>query len=370
MSHFTMSFDFKNIISSISLKENNNQPARVMGIDIGASSIKVIELEQTKQALTLRTYGELQLGPYAEKKLGEAVTLEPKKLTEAVVDVIRESGVQAATGVLSIPLNSSFVTVVPISVKETENLEAKLKIEARKYIPVPLTDVILDWSELRSYGDKSVKIHEVLLAAIERDAFTRYQKLMADVKMSSQPAEIEVFSTIRGLVKPSDTSVAIIDLGAETSKLYVSLNGSLERIHRVYEGGSSATKRVATLLDISFEEAENRKRAYQSDDTKEVDVKKAYMSTVERCFQEFKRVIEQYEARQGTPIKKVILTGGAAAFPGVDIYLSDILNRQVEKATPFDRVAYPAFMEDILKEAGLSFATALGAALRPFEEYN
>lgn len=361
-----MSFDFKNVLSSfISSKES--APTSVMGIDVGSSSIKVVELEKTQKALSLRTYGELQLGPYANKKLGEAVVLPPEKLTEAVVDVIREAGVKATSGVLAIPLNSSFVTVVPVSVKETEDIKAKIHGEARKYIPVPLSDVMLDWSELRTYGDEKVTVHEILLAAIQSADFTRYKKLMSDVKMYSQPAEIEVFSTIRGIFRPDDTSVAVIDLGAETSKLYVAVGGALERIHRVYEGGSAATKKISTLLNVDFEEAENRKRAYHPDAEGAADIKKAYFSTVDRSFQEFKRAIEQYEARQSETVNRIVITGGAAAFPGVEQYFGEILGRPVVKAEPFGKVAYPAFMEDVLKEAGLSFATALGAATRPFE---
>ena len=78
-------------------------------------------------------------------------------------------------------------------------------------------------------------------------------------------------------------------------------------------------------------------------------------------------MIEQYEARLGEPIKDIVLTGGASAFPGVEKYVGDLLSRDVAKAMPFSKVAYPAFMEDTLNEIGLSFATALGAALRPFE---
>ena len=125
------------------------------------------------------------LGRTQIKGWGKLVTLEPEKLTEALVDVIRESSVKANDGVLAIPLTSSFVTVIPITVKEGETLDSKIRIEARKYIPVPLSDVTFDWSALHEYGDKKAKVHEVLMAAIQNDAFERFQKLMSAVKMVS-----------------------------------------------------------------------------------------------------------------------------------------------------------------------------------------
>lgn len=361
-----MAFGLKNIFSSLG-KKVGKTPKKVVGVDVGASSVKVVELEQTDKAITLRTYGELQLGPYAEKALGEPTSLEHQKLTEALVDVVRESNVQARDGVLAIPLSSSFVTVIPITVKEGETIDSKIRVEARKYIPVPLSDITLDWSELHTYGDKKAMVHEILLAAVQNEAYERYRTLMSSVKMVSQPSEIEVFSAVRGIYNPEDMSLAVIDLGAETNKLYIAKEGALERIHRVYDGGATCTRRLAQLLDMSFEEAENMKRSYVRSDESARDVHKTYVSTVERSLQEFKRVIEQYEARLGEPIKRVALTGGAASFDGAEAYLSDVLNREVKKVHPFSKVAYPAFLEDTLSEIGVSFATALGAALRPFE---
>lgn len=361
-----MGLDFKHIFSSFTATSKHS-PNSVVGVDVGSSSIKVVELAQTEKALTLRTYGELQLGPYADKPIGESVSLEHERLVEALVDVIRESGVKATDGVLAIPFDSSFVTVVPITVKKGEQVAAKITVEARKYIPVPLTDITLDWSELNTYGDNETRVHEILLAAIQNDALQRYQKLMSAVKMVSQPSEIEVFSTIRGAFRSDDSTLAILDLGAETSKLFIVKDGALERIHRVYDGGTNCTKRIAHLLNVSFDEAENMKRTYSETVPHARDIYKAYVSSLERPLQEFKRVIDQYEARNGEQIGRVVLVGGAALFPTVQAYVGDVLNKDVGLVRPFDRVAYPAFMEDALKEIGVSFATALGAALRPFE---
>ena len=361
-----MGLSLKNIFSSIQAPEQGS-PESVVGVDIGSSSIKVVEIMHTEKALMLRTYGELQLGPYADKPLGESVSLEQKSLTEALVDVIRESGVKAQNSVLAIPLDSSFVTVVPVTVKKGEKLEAKINVESRKYIPVPLAEVILDWSELGQYGDSDEEVHEVLLAAIQNDAFARYQELMATIKMVAQPSEIEVFSTIRGTFHSDDTTLAVLDLGAEASKLFIAKDGALERIHRVYEGGTNCTKRIAHLLDVPFAEAEEMKRTYSEGAEHARDIYKAYISSLERSILEFKRVIDQYETRSGEKIARTVITGGAAQFPSVIPYVQDALSREVTMVNPFDKVAYPAFMEDTLSEIGVTFSTALGAALRPFE---
>ena len=342
-------------------------PKQVVGIDLGSSSIKVVEIEQKENILTLKTYGELQLGPYADMELGKATRLPVEKQTEALVDVLRESNVTAHSGVMTLQLSTSFVTVFGITAKENDDIGPRVRVEARKYIPVPLTDVTLDWSELPPLGDESSLVREVLVAAVQNDARAETFQLLQAVQMSSQPTEIELFSILRAVSKTTDESIAIVDLGAQTSKLYIAHQGIVRKIHRVFVGGTQATQRIATQLHLTFEEAENQKRNYTSDNDNAAEIKKIVVSTFERPLQEFKRVIGQYETRSGTSVSRVIVGGGSAAFAEMQAYVGYMFDRPVEKANPFTKVAYPAFMEDTLIDIAPTFSVALGAALRPFE---
>ena len=143
-----MAFSFAKIFSGV--KGSTAAPTATVGIDIGSSSVKVVEIEQTDRALMLRTYGELQLGPYGGSPLGETVQLDATKQTEAIVDVLRESQVTTKHGALAMPLSSSFVTVVPVTLGPEEDMGSRVPVEAKKYIPLPLNDVTLNWNELTS----------------------------------------------------------------------------------------------------------------------------------------------------------------------------------------------------------------------------
>lgn len=345
----------------------NKRPDSTVGIDIGSASVKVIELEATEKALQLRTYGELQLGPYDGKPLGETVVLENKKRIEAVVDVMREAEVHAAHGALAMPLSSSFMTVVPIVLSGDENIENRIPVEARKYVPLPLTDVALDWSELPPSGKENEKIKEVMLAAIENKALAEYRELLNAVRMTGEPAEIEAFSLVRALWRRGDTTLAIIDIGARTSKLYIVRDGVLERLHRVASGGAQITRRLAELLNISFEDAENLKRAGATNGEHQRERYQAMVSVVEGPLLEFKRIINQYEARIGSPIGRVAFSGGVTASEQFLSYGRDAIGLPAEIGNPFSKVAYPAFMEDTLKNIAPTFAVSMGAALRLFQ---
>lgn len=341
-------------------------PTSTVGIDIGSASIKVVELEQTDKALTLRTYGEIQLGPYDQKELGSLVELDVKKRTEAVIDVLRESQVSTKHGALALSLSSSFITTIPLAAAPDEDISERIPVEAKKYIPLPLSDVMLDWSELAPLGENT-RTREVLLAAIENRALAEYKDILSTIGMTGEPAEIEGFSLVRALGHHRDTTLGIIDLGAKTSKLYIVRGGAIERVHRAPMGGAQITKRTAELLSVSFAEAENIKRSYTKEHPQARDLYRTMASVIESPLQEFKRLINQYEQRTGEPLGRIVLSGGVSASPFLLSYVRDTLGRSdIEIGNSFAKVAYPAFMEDTLKQLAPTFGVSLGAALRLF----
>lgn len=360
-----MAFSLSNIFTGLRQQTNNITPSTV-GIDIGSASIKVVEIEETPRTIMLRTYGELQLGPYDSKVLGEIAMLDATKKVEAVTDVMREAGVSSRSGALAMPLSSSFLTIIPVNLAPQEDLSTRIPVEARKYVPLPLTDVALDWSELPQ-SDSKTSMHEVLLAAIENKALAEHRALLTAIGMTGEAAEIEAFSLVRSLWRTKDTTLAIIDIGAQSSKLYIVRSGMLERLHRVSVGGREISRLISEKLSLPFEEVENLKRNYDRSTPQGAVVFQSMTSVVDSSLAEFGRLIGQYEARIGGQIGRLVISGGVSSSPYCVEYVKDRFGRPVEKADPFAKVAYPAFMEDTLKDIGPSFGVALGAALRAFQ---
>ncbi|MEY3784423.1 MAG: hypothetical protein RLZZ230_745 [Candidatus Parcubacteria bacterium] len=358
-----------NILSTI--HQDPSGAGGVVGIDIGSSSIKVVELQDRKGVITLTTYGEIQLGPYAGKQIGESVVLESKQEQEALVDVIRESAVKSRSAVFAMPLSSSFVTNVSIEADPDVDLSAMVRVEARKVIPASLSEITLDWAEVgvtkKEAQEGGVNRRNVLIAAIQNSAFTRFNVLMQFAGFEQPPTEIECFSAIRGLYNVDSENIVILDIGATSSKLYITHKGVLVRMYRIRAGGALATKRISEVLEISFEEAEKSKFSIDRTAPQFSDIKRAHDSSYERTFREFKQVLQEYEQKTGNKITSVHLSGGGSSFPGMDAYIKDVFQKEIIMANPFSKVAYPAFMEDTMYEIGPSFVVALGAAMRQFE---
>ena len=249
-------------------------------------------------------------------------------------------------------------------------MAALVRVEARKVIPSSLSEITLDWAEVDT-GKKADKENSnersVLIAAIQNAALERFKVLMQFTGLVEPPTEIECFSTIRSIYNASDKDVVVLDLGANSTKLYIAHDGLLMRMHRIRAGGAIATNRIASILNIGFEDAEIKKQSLSRDDSAFSDIKRAHDSSYERAFREFNQVLREYEEKNEVSLKSVYLSGGGAMFPGIEALLHDSLNREVIRANPFSKVAYPAFMQDTIKEIGPSFSTALGAAIRSFE---
>jgi len=356
----------------------------VVGIDIGTSSIKVVQLRASRGVAVLETYGEIALGPYAQVAIGKTVKIPPEKIAEALVDLIKEANVTAHQASVSIPFSSSLLTIVDLPKVDAESLKRIVPIEARKYIPVPVSDVVLDWfvvpeaTEEASAFDvvddskkaKKPKGQEVLLVAIHNDILRAYQTVSANSGLTVDFYEIEVFSAIRATIDHGIAPLLMVDLGASTSKMYIVERGIVRLTHIVTAGGQHMTETLANTMSWEFEKAERVKRerglidstAYSR--TENDDIKTALLSTLTRIFSEVNRVLLSYGERSNKNVARVILTGGGASLPGLVDVARTSLSAEVVIANPFTHTEAPAFLDDVLKQIGPGFAVSVGLALR------
>ncbi|PIT91151.1 hypothetical protein COU17_01995 [Candidatus Kaiserbacteria bacterium CG10_big_fil_rev_8_21_14_0_10_49_17] len=370
-------------ISSLVGKGVKGGGESVLGIDIGASSAKIVQLRPSRGAAVLETYGEIALGPFGGQPIGKAVKIPPEKTAEALLDVMREANVTATAGGLSIPFSSSLVSVLDLPSVQPEQLKRMIPIEARKYIPIPVNEVTLDWFVIpREEGEQSAfdrveketplqaKGQEVLLVAIHNDVLQNYQIIAAQAGITINFHEIEIFSAIRSSVGHGIAPVLIVDLGAATTKIYIVERGIVRLSHLLSIGGQHMTENLARSLNWDFEKAERIKRehglvtstAYSPEENDKI--RTSVLSTLTRVFSEVNRVLLSYGQRYNKNVSRVILAGGGASLPGLSEVAHSSLSVEVEIANPFVHAEAPAFLEKVLRDIGPGFAVAVGVALR------
>ncbi|HEX4799101.1 MAG TPA: type IV pilus assembly protein PilM [Candidatus Paceibacterota bacterium] len=354
---------FKNIKKDITAPSGKGS---FLGVDIGSSTIKIVQIKNEKGLPTLETYGELQLGPYEGVEIGRNTHLQSARLTEALIDIIREATATSTTVAYALPYNSSFTNVVSIPTLDEEKITSMLPIEARKYIPVSLSKVALDWVLLGT--NKQLVTTSVLLTATYTQVIEKYEEVIRGAGLTSQVHEIEVFSSLRSIVSPEDDVVALLDFGGSSTRLYIVEKGVVRKTHSVLLSGVDISNAFAQSLNIEFSHAEEVKRTHGiSGIAGEAEAQKLIVQVLERGLRELHTVLSRYEADESLQIQKIILTGGASLLKGLDMYTRDMFSRNVEYAQPFDKVAYPAFLTDVLHEAGPSFAVAVGVALHALQ---
>lgn len=379
-----MAFSISSLLGSFKIPGlGGESDTSVLGIDIGSTSLKLVQLRASRGVAVLETYGEIALGPYGNQPIGKAVRLTPEKTAEAIKDLIREANVTARTGGISIPFSASLITILDLPLADPESLKRIIPIEARKYIPIPVDQVSLDWfvlpkepseesafAEIHQKTVMQAKGQEVLLVAIHNDVLQQYQTMTQTADLTVQFYEIEIFSAIRSSLGHGVSPVLVVDLGASTTKLYVVERGVVRLTHTVSLGGQQMSEIVGRALNWEFEKAERVKRergmiastAYSVDENDRIHT--AMLSTLTRIFSEANRVLLTYGERYNKNVSKVVFTGGGASLPGLLDVARQSLHAEIEVANPFAHTEAPAFLESVLREIGPGFAVSIGLALR------
>ncbi len=357
----------------------------VVGIDIGSSAIKIVQIKKDKGKAVLENYGELALGPTAGLEVGRATNLPPEKIMGAIKDLLQETKINATRGAVSIPLSASLLSIIEMPRLDKKKLEAMIPLEARKYIPVPISEVILDWwvmperntdlEETQETNGKPVegtasegkKTLEVLIAAIHNEAINKYLALKTGAGLSSAVFEIEIFSTIRAVIGHDLAPIMILDMGAGSTKLAMIEYGVIRNSpHIINMGSQDITMALSQSLGISVAEAEQLKReaGLSPKNVNGKNVNDIISLTLDNIFGEAKRVLINYQKRYNKTVSKIILTGGGVLLKGLPAVATKNFEAEVMLGDPFSKVDAPAFLGSTLRENGPEFAVAIGLALK------
>ncbi|HEX5774946.1 MAG TPA: type IV pilus assembly protein PilM [Candidatus Paceibacterota bacterium] len=354
------------------LFSSTNKSKSVIGVDVGSSSLKVVQMRREGGTAVLETYGELALGPYSGGEIGTATNLPAAKIAESLKDLLREANVTTKDAGISIPFSRSLLTLVSLPKRDDpDEQKTVIELEARKYIPVPVSEVQLDWfilpEALPEGAEPSTKV-QVLLVAVHNDELKLLEQVVAEAGLEASFYEIEIFSTIRSVVDEPVKPVMVLDIGASATKVYVVEHGVVALSHNIPQGGQDVTRMIATAHQLPHAKAEMLKKEHGMN-AKAGSYDRSTIETVfTRIFEEARRALTQYEQRQRKAVSSIILTGGGGVTKQLGAFAQSLFSVRVDVADPFSKAQTPAFMQPVLKEIGPEFAVAVGLALRKLEE--
>ncbi len=365
-----------NLLGKISGFSFFKKSGSVLGVDIGTSAIKIVEVKKQGEKVVLKNYGALALGPYSNLEVGQSTNLSSKKIVEALTDLIRETEITIKDTAIAIPLKDTMISPIEMPNVGKRQLESMVPIEARKHIPVPMSEVALNFwvipkkedenptGDTSSGKKKKEEGIEVLIAAIHNDSVRKYQEIEKGAGLNARLFEIEIFSTIRSLIGNDTSPVMVIDIGAGITKVAMVEYGVLRGSHIINRGSQDITRALSMSFGISIGKAEEIKR-----DPTVLD-KETYGRFIEvvnlpfgHIFSEANSVLLDYQKKNNKSVSKIFFSGGGILLPGFSNLAKNVFKTDIIIGDPFARLDAPAFVRETLKSAGPEFSVAIGLAL-------
>jgi len=347
-----------------------------LGIDIGGSTIKMVELERKRGKVYLKnyasTYSNIKSDPLFEGR-ENFLKMAPTDLGRILQEVFKATKFKSDKAALSIPIHSTFTTILRLPAElKGEELNNAIRYEAKKHVPISVEETILDWrviremqtkrqhSDVLSGGKKGAMVQEVFLMAVPKDIVTRYQKLSKLLKVEPEVLEVEIFSLFRSAAVDDTGHYVFIDIGGQNTNVTIFSESFIKDTFNINISGDDFTRAILhEKRSLSFNDAEKLK--VEKGLTDEL-VKKALIPY-------FDDLIDRIKRRQpaGFKIHKVVLAGGAVLLKGLAEYIKEKLGTEIEIINPWKEIVIPTSIQSILKREGPSFAVAVGLALRGLE---
>ena len=344
--------------------------ASYMGIDIGSTGIKIVELKKESGKIKLVNYG------FSENEESEIVDWQnsPELSSKVIKKIIREAGIGAQSAISALPTFSVFSSILNLSNVSKKDIASAIHWEAKKVIPLPLEDMILDWKEINTDAKEENKKKKtnnikVLLTGAPRILVKKYIEIFKLAKINLLSLETETFSLIRSLLGNDKSTIMLVEIGASTTDVSV-VDSIIPVLNRSIDvGGEKITEAISKNLNISLDKSEQFKydlgvSAIASPDSK---APQAIVDAVSPVVNEIKYAINHFQDKNNKKIEKIVLSGGSALLPNLAKYLAKILDMKVIIGDPWSRVSYPKELKPLLQEIGPRLAVAIGLAIRELE---
>lgn len=338
-----------------------------VGLDIGVSSIKVVSLAKDKDQFKL-----ISLGSIVSPKPGILSDSDSdlEALTEAIKKLFLAANIGGREVVIALPESRVFTRVIDdLPFLSDSELASAIRYAAEEFIPMPLSEVNLNWQILlRSDGKSKDNKTVVLVIASPKRAVAKYMKVLSMVGLHPKALETEVIAITRSLVgsNPFSPSTLIMQLGATTTDFATVAKGLIWLTRSISTGGMALTRALAQHFSFEINQAEEYKKVYGlSEDQLEGKVFGALKPVVDIIVGEAKRVIQAFETKYPqNPIKRVVLSGGGAKMPRLVIYLASSLELEVQEADPWYSVVKGKALAGKLSQDAPAYSVAVGLAER------
>src|SRR5947199_603576 len=328
----------------------------IVGLDIGSSSIKAIELRRSKGEIQVSHLG---VEPLASDIVVDSMIVDSGSVSSAISKIVGDRNIKGKQVATSVSGHSVIVKKINVQSMSEAELADSINTEAAQHIPFDISDVNVDF-DIINPEDEGPQM-DVLLVAVKKDKLLNYTNVLSLAGKPPAIVDIDAFALQNCYeynYDPSPTStVALLNLGASVMNINIVKGVTPLFTRDVSVGGNQYTDSLQKELDLSFEDAENLKLG-QKVGTVSEDAKMPILQQVtEIIVLEIQKTFDFFRATAaGEHIERIYMAGGSSKVPGLIEALRQEFSLPVEILNPFQRIAAgsvgPAESEFVGQHAG------------------
>ncbi len=338
----------------------------VIGLDIGSSSIKAVELDATKKGTRLKHFGMIALPPEA---IVDGTFMDSASIVESIRSLVEGLKARTKNVAVSIAGHSVIIRKITVAAMSEMQLEESIKWEAEQYIPFDIEDVNLDFQILNEPAGQDQM--SVLLVAAKKDMIHDYTAVIEEAGLHPVVVDVDSFAIENAynlnFESPEDDLVALVNIGSGVMNVNIVKGGISAFTRDISIGGRQITEEIQKRLTLTYEEAETLKVSARDQSAQSAEVENIVRSTAEQLAVEVRRSLEFFTASAaGGEIKKAYLSGGCAKIQVLPALIEERISIPVEIFNPFAKIDCDPneFDPEYIKEIAPLAAVGVGLALR------
>jgi len=347
----------------------------IVGLDIGSSAIKIVELLPTSNGYKLLGFGYAPLPPEA---IVQGSFMNSPAISSAIREARESAGIKGREVATSISGHAVIVKKISLPAQSSEELEESIRWEAEQYIPFDINEVNIDHQLLQEASVDGQM--DVLLVAAKKDLIDDYLGVVSDAGMNIEIMDVDAFAVGNmydfNYQPTGDSAVALVDIGASVINISVISNSAPVFIRDITSGGNQYSEEIQKTLNVSFEEAERIKVGEAPGEVSTAvipqEVEEAMQEVSDTLLAEVQRSLDFYRATasSGGSIQKLVLCGGSSQVPGLARLFQERIEIPVEIINPFARVEIPSdfLQRDQVRDLAPALGVVVGLGMRRHNE--
>jgi type IV pilus assembly protein PilM len=345
------------------LQSSAGKSSNCVGLSIGASSVKVVQISKKKTGYTLEHFG---MASMLEGTSENRDIINSTSVVEAIQAALAQAKISNKDMCSAVTGSSLIIKTLSLVIGDEKELKDQVFWEAEQYIPFDMSEVVLDYQIIKKRGTQ----YDVILVAVKKNFLDQYMQAINDAALQPKIIDTEAFALQNAYEAnyPTTNTEAMLlaDIGALSTKIIVVAGGLPLFIKDAPFGGNSITLEIQRELRVSSADAE----ALKVSENLPREVAEVLMRMAQVMSTEVKKTIDFYTASSiGPPIVGVLLSGGGARSPGMTKMIEDSIGIPCSLLNPFQRVQGNSknFSAEFLSSIAPEAVIPLGLAIRGME---